>query len=831
MFVPCYLCKTSSADCINSLKIHYKFKHRKNDNSNYLCGYAKCNGVSYRNWSGIRKHLKNVHKVPNNPPGTLLCDINQSFMEVQEPVPSKSDFDKTCECINDEHDYDGHDEQEQGKESDCDFERNTVNPGDTLKYLLISFMCKMYDDPVMPRNRVQTIMEETCSIVLNVLSVVQENVSEILCHSDVDSNTASKVNVSVNNFFETVESSCSEFSSEHLRFKLLKEKGFWVDRIEFPIESVVSNVTCGNHVVVKMKYVSGQVLSMKQTLKNFLELPNVYSTICEVLNSTCPDGTIDHYVHSPHWQKKKLNFGDKFVVPLTMYYDEVQTDKPNSNHSAEEGAVYYSVAALPFEFQSLIKNIFTACLFNAQDKKDFGNSKVFYEVIEQVNDLQSHGVSVVTSVGEVNVYFTVGLFVGDNLALHSLFGFVQGFTANYPCRTCHVSKFEMQSMRFEDSSLLRDPVQHAADILENNVTNTGVNERSALCDLQFFDPLDNPSGDLLHDVWGGGVLYDMQHILYHCVHVAKYFSVDVLNFRIMTFQFVIGSNRVPQFSVDAISKKHLRLTGSEMVALVFSFSMLVGDLVSNPSDPVWIFYLTLRKMLDILVMRYVRLNCLHLLRVLVAEHHELYVKLFNDPLKPKHHYWVHFASFLAAVGALISLSTVRFEGRHQPHVQTARSTRSRRNISLTLTIKEQLRLAHRFISGEGFEQSMSYGSIIQTSLVDKYECLKGAIKYKYVKYNGIVYEDNVCVIVDVTDDGIPMFAIIKHVFVKDNNLLFLCHFLETNHFSSHMHAYVVKLKSKRLSVVMLKDLFDPFSVMLTNSCDGNKYVTLRTAAL
>lgn len=131
---------------------------------------------------------------------------------------------------------------------------------------------------------------------------------------------------------------------------------------------------------------------------------------------------------------------------------------------------------------------------------------------------------------------------------------------------------------------------------------------------------------------------------------------------------------MPQFSTEAINKKHLRLTGSEMLSFVFSFSMLIGDLITNPSDPVWQFYLTLRKILDLIKMRYVRLDCLTLLNVVVAEHHQVYVQLFNDTLKPKHHVWCHMARFLSLVCPMLPISCSRYEAKHQPLVQTARAT-------------------------------------------------------------------------------------------------------------------------------------------------------------
>lgn len=72
----------------------------------------------------------------------------------------------------------------------------------------------------------------------------------------------------------------------------------------------------------------------------------------------------------------------------------------------------------------------------------------------------------------------MAFLVADNLALHLMLGFARGFTANFPCRICHAHKSLIYFQTEEDSSLLSNKLQHDIDCKIDNVSLTGVNEKS-----------------------------------------------------------------------------------------------------------------------------------------------------------------------------------------------------------------------------------------------------------------------------------------------------------------------------------------------------------------
>lgn len=61
---------------------------------------------------------------------------------------------------------------------------------------------------------------------------------------------------------------------------------------------------------------------------------------------------------------------------------------------------------------------------------------------------------------EKKVYGTLIAFIGDNLGLHAIGGFKEGFTALRCCRFCSATYSEVLKMVKEEPSMLRDKKTH-----------------------------------------------------------------------------------------------------------------------------------------------------------------------------------------------------------------------------------------------------------------------------------------------------------------------------------------------------------------------------------
>lgn len=99
---------------------------------------------------------------------------------------------------------------------------------------------------------------------------------------------------------------------------------------------------------------------------------------------------------------------------------------------------------------------------------------------------------------------------GDNLALNSLLGFVESFSATYFCRFCLTNKEEIQSVFSEDNPGLtlhsRElHIEHCNALSEDPALPTvyGVKKPCVLDSLQYFQCTDNFAVDIMHDADGG----------------------------------------------------------------------------------------------------------------------------------------------------------------------------------------------------------------------------------------------------------------------------------------------------------------------------------------
>jgi len=54
-----------------------------------------------------------------------------------------------------------------------------------------------------------------------------------------------------------------------------------------------------------------------------------------------------------------------------------------------------------------------------------------------------------------------------------------------------------------------------------------------------------------------------------------------------------------------------------------------------------------------------------LLKCLISEHHELYLKLFRIGLKPKYHHMVYYPLIMQKSGPLNIFSSIRYEAKYK----------------------------------------------------------------------------------------------------------------------------------------------------------------------
>lgn len=147
------------------------------------------------------------------------------------------------------------------------------------------------------------------------------------------------------------------------------------------------------------------------------------------------DGKMRDYCDGAHFAKHVLYNKHPNALQIQLYFDDLETTNPLGSKTKihKMGAVYFSLRNLPPKFNSSLDNIHLCLLFNSIDRETYGFSKIFKPLLEDIRFLECHGLELEMK-GEVHLlYGTVCLFTGDNLACHSLCGYLERFSANKFC--------------------------------------------------------------------------------------------------------------------------------------------------------------------------------------------------------------------------------------------------------------------------------------------------------------------------------------------------------------------------------------------------------------
>lgn len=245
----------------------------------------------------------------------------------------------------------------------------------------------------------------------------------------------------------------------------------------------------------------------------------------------------------------------------------------------------------------------------------------------------------------------MGLILGDNLGLNALLGFAKGFNAHYFCRFCKSTKKESESLGEEIDSKIRTTNNYAEDVSQNNVSETGIHCESLFNKLPWFHVVENMSVDIMHDLPEGVCHYNMCNIIQKLIE-KKCFTLFDLNCRKQAFNLgetEIG-NQSPDITDLHLKNKYLKMSAREMLTFVQFFPLMIGDFVKNHQDEIWLFFLLFSEMLDSIMKSSFNTVTLKELEKLVKKHNKMYVDLFADTLKPKHHYLTHYARIIKATG-------------------------------------------------------------------------------------------------------------------------------------------------------------------------------------
>lgn len=779
----CYICK----DFCKNFKIlfhHYRVIHKLKEYSTYICTEDKCTR-KYLRLNSFRKHILHYHlqsKVKDNYlPNKLLTvsPVNADNSNLSCPDLINLDFDFISS---------------ESLVPDSGFNDSIKENFDkTVLTAAVKLITCLYGKSIYPRNLVDNIIQEICNIFHEPCNFLNDYIEKLESENKIDMSTLKQMLCSLSNIFKNL-------NTEHNRFAYLTKLGDLI----LPVECIIGQSLIPNHSKMRNKQCFTYFIPLRETLKKFLELPDVFTIINNNMKKLClNDMIISNIVQSQMWKSKIKGREDDIIFPLILYFDELELGNPLGSRAALQkiAAFYLTIPIIPSQFNSQLENIFLIQLVRSNYLKEFEKRIIFSKLINELKFLEEEGIVLNLPQGNVKVYFLLALIVGDNLGLNTILGFTESFSSNYFCRFCKIPKRLTRTLSIYNNESLRNKENYEIDSNTMDYNTTGIKEKCVWHEIPSFHVTTNYSVDIMHDILEGVAPYEIALILNYFIGVKKYFSLSSLNLSIKFFYYGPDEkNKPPCINYLHLKNNTVKMSASEMLVFVRYLPLLCGPFVPK-TDKYWKLFLLLKEILSLTLSKYIQPGVSILLKSLITEHHSLFLKLCNVTLKPKHHLMLHYSDIMEQIGPLSSIWCMRFEAKHRTLKQASNVVASRKNICKTLSLKQQLNFCWRMVNHKGFDNSLKIGSRKQIENLEQhlyvnFNILKFPESFKtsctsveWISIFGTNYKVNYILVVDY--DELPVFGIIKQIFINGTDILYIYQKLDIVLFDEHLCSFLV----------------------------------------
>lgn len=765
MTIKCFKC-TLSFDSVDKYSSHLTLYHKKTEL--FECSYINC----FRKYNIKKSYLKHIKDHFTNYSDknkvkckTLITENNQSLNVIVNENSDNTFEDFTTNFIN--------------------YDLSVENPKNIdLKNDLWKLCLKLYSDSKVPK-----------STTVQISKVIYKTIESIV--SKIDS-----LNLSYHEILGMSVSELSFLKSEYLFTKEILNSSSFVSASTILIhkENETQTLTDGNILIKSMDY-SIEMLHLHVLFSYLLNNFEYLDLIVKYMNESMNFKFLRSFLQSNFWKNKiPKNEETTLFLPLLIYGDDFEPNNCIGSHAGfhKIGGFYCKFLCLPEEISSKLSNIFLICLYFSDDRKKFGNDRIFTEVVNELNVLRNIGIDLkVNKFGYTKVKFVTILFCGDNLALNEYFEICQNFNSNFFCRFCTLDKTQCHDFLYESYEKLR-----TVDYLYN-YPELGVKKDSIFNKIEDFHIFQNPSADRLHDLAEGICKYDFLFILKNII--PSFLTISDLNFRLINFKYPLNfvENKPPLFNTD-FDFKRLRFSGEECKIFTFIFGLLIGDLIPL-NDPIWELYISLRE-----IMTYVYTNNRKNLQSsdfasAIANHHAIYKRLSGLHLPAKFHLLTHYPSIFDEIGLLKFTDTSRFESFHGPLKRTAVNSQNRINLLKTIVTKYQFKLVENLLDFEHIENFFKISSgilkessednlLIYNSPCDKYSSI---METNYLIYSNIKFSTSCVINVENLDSLNYTFAIIEKIFKINCEYFLGLTELKIINFNKHYYAYKIEITNNK----------------------------------
>lgn len=226
-----------------------------------------------------------------------------------------------------------------------------------------------------------------------------------------------------------------------------------------------------------------------------------------------------------------------------------------------------------------------------------------------------------------------------------------------------------------------------------------------------------------------------------------------------------------------------------------------------PEDnEIWIFLLNFIEILDLILLPDFDDNDIIKLEKCIIYHNTKYVELFNDSLKPKHHFLTHYCNIIKKKWSIKYLWTYNFESKHRQLKSYTKNINSRINVPLSLGIKFCLNFTEFImnfnIDNLNIYKSLSKGYSITSSeyyqhikiLFSDELLLNDSISFDKISFYGTEY--NIENLLIIYSDNKPHIFLIKQIVCINKITIFLfCQHIDVK-YKKHFASYEIITTAK-----------------------------------
>lgn len=661
------LCKkrfSSRQDLFKHLRTHIRNKEK------VTCPFDECDKV-YTILTSFSGHVSRSHR--DLPPTITLDQPENRNLNIEDIVDSEHNLsDGEHDPVNDECDF-----VDVERDSDDGFQLTSEKDASNDPFLLNTahFFLKLECQLLVPASTIQKIVEGTLSTHEQGQEVVKKNLKTRLLEQHLAPQQVDEIIKEVFNndpFVTSTEALKSDFT----RKKFYKQRCGFIE----PVEVLL--------YVENEKKTFFHYIPIEETLRQLFTDQSFSSELHSDCTHTDPD-ILSDFTDGTVFQKSSFFTQYPNALKLILYQDEFEIVNPIGSAKSKHKllGIYMSIGNLPEHVRSHVNAIKLVALCKEQY---FDHEKVYGKIVEDFKKIESSGIQLAS--GEV-IKGALVFIAGDNLGSHSLEGFLENFSlASYFCRYCLITRDEFHSAEGPFESYPPRSIENYTAALEANRNGKdhcqGVKSNSVFNSLENFHVC-NPGLPpcLAHDLLEGITAFDLKIFIDYFVE-ERWFSISTLNKRIESFQYSLHDNRDKPCPVSA-SKKRIVGNAWQIFTFLKPLPLLIEDKIRDTMNTKWQCFLLLLEIVEVVCAPKVHKSYLPYLATIISEYIAIR-KTFEQKLRPKHHYLMHYPELIKQFGPLMKVWTLRFESKHSYFKRAIRYCKNFINVTKSLTIKHEL---------------------------------------------------------------------------------------------------------------------------------------------